>query len=49
MHGDRKAAFRSQHELLVEHLQLKLQGSRTPWAGSQFDAPLERLIEDPTV
>jgi hypothetical protein len=49
MHSDRKATFRSQHELLVEHFQLKLQGSRTPQAGSQFDAPFERLIEDPTV
>jgi hypothetical protein len=49
MHGDRKAAFRSQHELLVEHLQLKLQGGRTPRAGSQFHAPFERLIDDPTV
>jgi len=49
VHGNRKAAFRSQHELLIEHLELNLQRGRTQRAGSQFDAPFERLIEDPTV
>jgi hypothetical protein len=49
MQGDRKAAVRSQCQLLVEYLELFFQGGRALRAGSQFDAPFPRLIEDPTV
>jgi hypothetical protein len=49
MQGDREAAFRGQCQLLFEYLELFFQGCRTLRAGSQFDAPFQRLIEDPAV